>query len=338
MGKPASLQDTGLSGVGLGTAPIGNLYEAVTDDVARGALDAAAALGVDWFDTAPLYGFGLAERRLGEWLDRQSFKPRISTKVGRTLVPAKASVESAFASASPLAAQFDYTAGAVRDQLEASLARLRLTRFDVAFVHDPEPACHGDQVQDVIDLIISETLPALEQMKSEGLVGAVGIGLNETAPAIALVQRCSLDYLLIAGRYTLLDQSADDCGLLNLCASKDVKVFAAGVFNSGLLAGGEHFNYAKATPERIAQRDRAAEICSRHGAALGAAALQFAEAHPCISSLLVGARSEQEVREIAAWRSQELSAELWAELAEADFFDAAHSFLTNTCSKDQHCA
>jgi D-threo-aldose 1-dehydrogenase len=212
--------------VGLGCAALGNLYTPVTEADADATVKAAWDRGVRFFDTAPLYGHGLSEQRLGRALARFPREETVlCTKVGRVLVPADESGDSIFVDVPPVKPEFDFSAAGVEASLIASLERLGVDRLDVVHVHDPE---------DHLEQVAAETYPALSRWRGEGVVGAMGLGTNVPETASFVLDRVELDWLLLAGRYTLLDRSGAD--VLDRCASLGVEVVAAGVFNSGLLA------------------------------------------------------------------------------------------------------
>jgi len=288
------------STLGLGTGPIAGLFDAVSADVARATIDRAWEAGVRYFDTAPLYGSGLAEERLGTAL---AARPRdeytISTKVGRILGPGDPSPH--FVDAPPLGAVFDYTPDGIRRSLAGSLERLGLERVDVVLLHDPEE--HMDETRRAADAV-------------RELAHWVGVGTNLAATAAELVARGEVDVVLLAGRYTLLDRSAED-DVLPLCAERGVPVLAAGVFNSGVLAGGSTFDYESA-PDEILSRRRALEaMCIRHGVPLAAAAVQFPLRHPAVVSVVIGARSPEEIDEDAQLLAIPVPDALWSEIEAA---------------------
>jgi len=286
-----------MSRIGLGTAPLGGLFADVGDEAARATVDAAWSLGIRFFDTAPLYGSGLAESRLGAAL---AGRPRdeliLSTKVGRLLVPGEP--DPHFANPPALKPVFDFSPAAVHRSLTESLERLQQDRVDIALLHDPDD--HLDEARRAIDA-------------ARELVPTVGVGTNVVATALELVRRGEVDVVLLAGRYTLLDRSAGD-ELLPLCADRGVPVHAAGVFNSGVLAGGTTFDYATAPADVLARRDALAAVCARHGIPLAAAALQFAPRHPAVRSVVVGARTPAEIEEDARLLDVTIPSELWLEL------------------------
>jgi D-threo-aldose 1-dehydrogenase len=283
-----------MSRLGLGTAPLGGLFDGVSDETAHATVDAAWSVGVRHFDTAPLYGSGLAETRLGAALaGRPRDEYTLSTKVGRVLVPGEP--DPRFVGSPALRPVFDFSASAVRRSLADSLERLKHDRVDVALLHDPEE--HLDEARRAID-VVRELAPT------------VGVGTNVVATAAALVERGEIDVVLLAGRYTLLDRSAGDA-LLPLCAERGVGVHAAGVFNSGVLAGGTTFDYATASPSVLARRDELAALCAQFDAPLAAAAMQFPLRHPAVTSIVVGARSPEEIAEDARLLDLVLPDELW---------------------------
>ncbi|MEY2458681.1 MAG: D-threo-aldose 1-dehydrogenase [Acidimicrobiaceae bacterium] len=297
--------------LGLGCAPIGNLYDPVTDDEAHAVVLAAYDAGVRFFDTAPLYGHGLSERRLGAALaslPRDSLT--VSTKVGRLLVaddPGARPDDTGFADVPPVHPVFDFSADGVQRSLEASLDRLGLDRVDIVHVHDPDD--HAEEA-------LAGAFPALRRWRDEGVVGAIGAGMNQAPMLARFVREAGIDCVLLAGRYTLLDQSGLD-DLLPLCEREHVSVIAAGVFNSGLLANptpGAPFDYAPAPPDVVERARRLAAVCARHDVPLTAAALQFATAHPAVTCVLTGVRSVDELRANVADFERPIPPDLWDDL------------------------
>jgi D-threo-aldose 1-dehydrogenase len=295
-----------------GGAPIGGLYAPVSEEAAAQALQAAWDAGIRAFDTAPHYGAGLSERRIGDFL---SGRPRgefaVSTKVGRLLVPATSpgGVDGAdgFYGTPPLTRVRDYSRDGVLRSLEDSLRRLRLDRADIALIHDPD-----DHLPQALD----EAYPALAELRAQGVVTAVGAGMNSAAALAWLVSRADLDCVLVAGRYTLLDTSAAG-ELFPLCLRRGVSVLAGGVFNSGILADprdGARYDYAAAPSALLARARRLREVCAGHGVPLPAAALRYVLRHPAVTAAVVGARSAEEVRADAAYADTHIPDALWAEL------------------------
>jgi D-threo-aldose 1-dehydrogenase len=297
-----------------GGAPIGNLYRETSDDDAIAGVRAAWDAGMRYFDTAPHYGLGLSERRIGAVLHD---KPRddfvVSTKVGRVLVPdpsgADRQDDQGFAVPARLRRVWDFSRDGILRSLEGSLERLGLDRVDVLFLHDPDD--HWQQA-------LEEGYPALAELRDQGVVGAIGAGMNQSEMLADFVRHTDMDFLMLAGRYTLLEQGALD-DLLPLCASRGVSVVAVGVFNSGLLARpdprpGAKYNYEDAPAELVHKAGQLAKVCERHGTSLPAAALQFPLAHPAVASVGVGCRDAEQVRRnLELWEAA-LPADLWAEL------------------------
>jgi D-threo-aldose 1-dehydrogenase len=296
----------------LGGAPIGNLFTAVDHDAAAATIDAAWSGGIRTFDTAPHYGLGLSERRLGAALAR---RPRseyvISTKVGRLLEDAPLGHDpEGFAVAARSRRVFDFSADGVRRSLESSLDRLGLDRVDIALIHDPDD--HGAQA-------LREAYPALEQLRAEGCVQAIGVGMNQTAMLRRFMIDTDVDVVLVAGRYSLLDQSAA-VSLLPAALERGVGVIVGGVFNSGLLAApavGATYDYKAAPDALVARAQDLAALCARFGVPLRAAAARFPLRHPAVASVLIGARSAAEIADAIELRAIDIPAELWTALAES---------------------
>ena len=291
--------------IGLGTAPLGGLFEEVADETAYALVGRAIELGVRLFDTAPLYGSGLAERRLGHVL-REVPRDRfmLSTKVGRLLRP-DVPPDKNFRGTPPLGPVFDFSRDGVLRSFEESLERLGLDRVDIALIHDPD---------DHYDEAIRGAYPALERLRSEGVVTAIGVGMNQTELLCRFARDGDFDCFLVAGRYTLLDRSAAE-ELLPLCLERGIDVIAGGVFNSGILASGTTYDYAPAQPDVLAAARRLSDVCARYSVPLAAAAIQFPLRHPAVTSAVVGCRSPAELDEDVRLFDLELPAELWDELA-----------------------
>jgi len=312
--------------LGLGGAPLGNLFAPVAPTQARATIDAAWDGGCRSFDTAPHYGHGLSERRLGDALrDRPRASLLLSTKVGRLLTPnaAAAPDQHGYIGVLPFDQHWDYSADGVRRSLEDSLQRLGLARIDVAYVHDCDAASHGPRAGDVLRQVLTETLPALHRMKAEGLIRAVGLGVNDVAVVHEVLRESTLDALLLAGRYSLLDHGALPT-LLPLCQSRGIHLALGGVFNSGLLATGTRsgsgaptFNYAPAARAWIERTQRIEDVCDAHGVALRAAALQFALAHPAVEIVMLGARSADEWSDAQAMLRMTIPPAFWDALRRA---------------------
>ena len=295
----------------LGCAPLAGLYQPVSEDQAAATLEEAWQLGVRAFDTAPHYGAGTSERRVGRFLaDKTAGSYVLSTKVGRLLVhDAEGGAQAPeFAGEEPVVRVRDYSAAGVRRSLEESLERLGLDRVDVALVHDPE---------EYLDDALAGAFPALIRLRDEGVVGAVGAGMNIPEPLERIVREADVDCILIAGRYSLLDQSAAHT-LLPTCAQRGVSVLVAGVFNGDVLANprpGAHFEYRPASEEVIARARAIGQICARHGVDLAAAALNFPLRHAAVDAIVVGARSAAEVEADVTHFARSVPDDLYDELA-----------------------
>ena len=282
----------------------------MSDETAAAVVDAAWQRGIRFFDTAPHYGLGLSERRLGAALaDRSRDAYVLSTKVGRLLVdnPAGAGQRDTegFDVPATLARRRDYSRDGVLRSLEASLARLGTDRVDIALVHDPE---------DHVEAALTGALPALAELREQGVLGAIGLGMNYDSVLAGFVRRADVDVVLIAGRYTLLEQPALD-GLLPLCAERGVAVLAAGVFNSGVLANpGGTYDYQAAPSEVVARAARIAAVCERHGVEPTRAAIALPAAHPAVACVLVGAETPAHVEANADQFAAPVPPALWAEL------------------------
>jgi aryl-alcohol dehydrogenase-like predicted oxidoreductase len=301
-----------VSRFGLGTAPIGGLYAPVTETEAETTLEAARLAGVRYFDTAPHYGAGLAERRLGRWLAGLAPAERadivVSTKVGRLLVPgATPAGPDGFHDVSAVERRRDYTAEGVYRSLADSLERSGLDAFDVVLIHDPDD--HWEQAA-------GQAFPALAKLRAEGAVRAIGAGMNQAEMLTRFVAETDVDCVMVAGRYSLLDRSAAT-ELLPLCASRGVGVLVAGALNSGVLADpspGARFDYSPA-PEPVLRRAQwMAERCAAYGVPLAAAALRFPLRHPAVTGVVVGARSPGEVADDLVLAGTEIADGLWSEL------------------------
>jgi D-threo-aldose 1-dehydrogenase len=317
------LQHSGLDlpELGFGTAPLGNLYRTLSDADAAATIAAALAAGMRYADTAPYYGFGLAEKRLGAGLN--GTRAILSTKVGRLLEPVTAAElpeeRHGFRSAEPFAPVYDYSYDGVLRSHEASLARIGVDRIDVLLVHDIGRLTHGDRHAAMLaQLVEGGGLRALQQLRDEAAITAFGIGVNECEVALELLDRAPLDLILLAGRYTLLEQGALDA-LLPRCAATGAGIVVGGPYNSGILAGqgpseDARYDYEAAPAPVLEKARRIAAVCARHQVALGAAALQFVLAHPVVASVVPGLASAGEVADTVARYSANIPAALWEEL------------------------
>ena len=311
-----------LGKLGFGGANLGNLFTAMSDEQAHAVLQAAWDAGIRYFDTAPHYGLGLAERRLGAFL---ATKPReefvVSTKVGRRLVPSPETSdelddEGGFVVPADVRRVWDPSADGVRRSLDESLARLGLDRVDVLFLHDP------DEYDDVEGSVAS-AVPALVGLREEGLVRAVGIGSKSVAAHLAGVRAGDLDLLMVAGRYTLLEQPAAP-ELIPECRERGIGIAVAGAFNSGLLATstpgpGARYEYGDAPAEVVARAQRLAMVCGKFGVELPAAALQFPLREPVVRSVVLGATEPAHIAQNVARVAEPIPDALWEQLAAEGF-------------------
>jgi D-threo-aldose 1-dehydrogenase len=308
--------------LGFGGASIGGLFSAVHADEAIDTVRHAWDIGIRSFDTAPLYGYGASERRVGAALRE---RPRdafvLSTKVGRLVRDVDAIQPGAdidgqalegredafYVRDQPVRLVFDYSGDGVRRSLAESLERLGLDRIDVALIHDPD-----EHWQEAID----EAWPALERLRGEGVIGAVGAGMNQSAMLARFARETDMDVFLLAGRYTVLDQGALN-ELLPLCLDRGIAVLVGGVMNSGVLADprpGSRFDYAPASDEILERARRLGDVCARHDVPLRAAAMQFPLAHPAVVSLVAGVRTPSHLDDYPAMLARAIPAALWDEL------------------------
>jgi D-threo-aldose 1-dehydrogenase len=299
--------------LGFGCVPLGGLYKDVSEDEASATVRRALDLGVNYFDTAPIYGFGKAETRLGRELarcSRNSFV--VATKVGYTLIPDSGKgdekVFHRFDNVPPLRPIFDYSYDGVMKTFESSLRRLSLSYVDILNIHDPD-----DHWQEAIEIVY----PALHKLRSEGVVRAVGVGMNQAEMLARFAREGDFDCLLVAGRYTLIDHAALR-DLLPLCEKKGISVIIGGPFNSGILATGARpgatYNYVDASPAMIEKVKAIEAVCEQYHVPLPAAALQFPMAHPAVAAIIPGARSATEVEQNVRLFGHFIPNDFWEEL------------------------
>lgn len=296
----------------LGAAPLGNLFHAIDDEDAAATVEAAWTCGIRSFDTAPHYGLGLSERRLGAALrTRPRDRYTLSTKVGRLLRPLAEPYAddraNGFAVPATHERVWDFTARGMRVGVEESLARLGLDRVDIVYLHDPD-----DHEREALD----HAYPELERMRAEGTVGAIGVGTNHTEMPARFIRDTDVDVILLAGRYSLLDQSGLT-SLLPQAERRGVSVVVGGVFNSGLLADprpGATFDYAPASPHMVERALVLKNVCEDFGVPLRAAALQFPLGHSAVAGVVLGARSAAEVADAVAMMSHHIPPDLWRTL------------------------
>jgi D-threo-aldose 1-dehydrogenase len=310
-----------VTAMGLGTAPIGNQFRFVAEADARAVIDGAWEAGLRYYDTAPFYGHGLSEMRLGEglrWRPRDEYV--LSTKVGRLLAPRpRSQVKSAFwVDPGPFEVIHDYSYDGAMRSFEDSLQRMALERIDIAFIHDIDNFSHAPDAQRAhFRTAMDGAYKALDKLRSEGLVKAIGVGCNEWQVCEQALRERDFDCFLLAGRYTLLEQDALDT-FLPLCEQRHVAIVLGGGYNSGILATGAvegaHYNYSVA-PEPILARVRSIEaVCREFDTPLKAAALQFVLAHPCIPTVVPGTRNRKNLEDNLAQIARPIPAAFWSEL------------------------
>jgi D-threo-aldose 1-dehydrogenase len=313
-----------LTRLGMGCAPIGGLYQAVSGSAARAAVDAAWDLGLRYFDTAPYYGFTLSEHRLGAALrERPRSEYVVSTKAGRLMLP-DAGIQPGmcgWADPLPFRPHYDYTYSGILRSHEDSLQRLGMDHVDILLVHDIGAATHeGMHGHYWQQLTAGGGFRALQELRSDGRVRAIGLGVNEWEVVLAAMQECDLDCTLLAGRYTLLEQAALT-PLLAACERQGNAIVIGGPFNSGILAGNGKFNYADAPPEVTARVAAMAAVCAEYGVPLPAAALQFPMAHPAVVSCIPGAGDVAQLQQNAAWFALPIPPALWQALKQRGLLD-----------------
>ena len=312
----AMLRGLPVTELGLGTAQFGNLYRETTDEQAMSAVETAWGAGIRYFDTAPHYGLGLAERRLGALLAK---RPRdefvISTKVGRILEPSLQSAnqmdDQGFLVPAAATRRWDFSRDGILRSVEESLARTGLDRLDILNLHDPD---------DFWEQASTEGINTLIELREQGVVKAVGAGMNYSAPLADLIRKADVDIVMVAGRMTLLEHDALD-DLLPLAQERKVGVVAAGVYNSGLLSKdrpsvGAKFNYVDAPENLVNRTNSLADICERHGVRLPVAAVAFPLLHPAVTSVVLGARDAAQVSGNVERYDTQIPTELWAELSD----------------------
>ena len=295
--------------LGLGTAPLAGLYRAVDEADALAVIEHAWQRGIRFFDTAPLYGYGLAEQRVGQVLRT---KPRdelvLATKVGRLLrADAPPEPGQVFAGAPPVNPVFDFSYEGVMRSFEESRQRLGIERVDILHVHDPD---------DHYEAALSGAYRALDRLRRDGVIAAVGAGMNQAEMLTRFAREADFDCFLLAGRYTLLDQVALE-ELLPMCLQRGVAVIAGGVFNSGILGDpkpGTHYNYQPAPTELLEHAQKLRAACERHGVPLRAAAIQFPLGHPAVQTVVVGCRSVEQLEDSIRMFDTEIPSALWDEL------------------------
>ena len=308
--------------LGFGAAAIGNLYTAVADDVAEAAVQEAYRLGIRFFDTAPFYGYGLSEQRLGHALAALNADDVVlSTKVGRLIISGSEGgpTDDGYA-VSGRRGVFDYSRAGIMRSFESSLRRLRRGSVDILLLHDIGRDTHGDRHAQMLQRALDEALPAMASLKASGACRAIGIGVNEQAVCLEIMPRFDLDCILLAGRYTLLEQEAS-AAVLAEATRRGVGVLIGGPFNSGLLAApeapGTTYDYRPVDESTLRRARELYSVCAALGVDVGAAALQFPLAHPAVVSVIAGMRSAAEASSALARMRAPIPASLWRKLREA---------------------
>jgi D-threo-aldose 1-dehydrogenase len=308
-----------LTALGLGCSQLGGLYRPISWADSAALVDAAWSAGLRYFDTAPYYGYTLSERRVGQALaarERDAFL--LSTKVGRLMRPDSTVQpgDDGWAEPLPFRPTFDYSYGGIMRSYEDSLQRLGMTRVDILYVHDIGAMTHGERHAHYWgQLTEGGGFRALAQLRESGAVRAIGLGVNEWEIVVDAMNEVPLDVVLLAGRYTLLEQTSLE-PLLDACVRAKTAIVVGGVFNSGVLAGNGKFNYGDAPAEVVEKVRRLTHVCERFDVPLPAAALQFPFAHPAVVSCVVGARSVAQLQQNIAWLERPIPAQYWEALSE----------------------
>ncbi len=307
--------------VSFGASGLGNLYRVISDEVADATLAEAFGSGIRYFDTSPFYGFGLSELRLGRFLrnlDRKDFV--LSSKVGRHMLPLRGEPFNNLHWAAPLKLKvmFDYSYDGIMHSIEQSIVRLGFESIDILLIHDVDRWTHGKNFPRIFDEAVEGAYRALADLRKAGHVKAIGVGINEADVAADFLRAGDFDCVMMAGRYTLLDQGAMD-DFFPLAESKGVEVIGAGVFNSGILAQTPPYHkpmydYAEASEDIVDHATRIAAVCHRYNVAPQAAAVQFPLFHPAVKTIVLGMSRPEHVRQTLAWVDAPIPAELWAEL------------------------
>ncbi len=318
--------------LGFGAAAIGNLFRAITDEEAHAVIRAAWVAGLRYFDTAPHYGFGLSEKRLGAALAEvdPGQQAIVSTKVGRRLDPAPgadlSAVRQGFVSPEPYESRFDYSYDAVMRSHAESCRRLGRAHIDVIYAHDIGRFAHGEEHPAVMRSFLDGGFRAMAELKAAGAVGAIGLGVNEVAVCEEMLRHADIDLILLAGRYSLLEQ-APLASLFPLCARRGVRLIIGAPFNSGILAQGVrhggpvHHDYGPAGADVIARVRRVEHMCDDHGVDLGAAALQFPLAHELVDTVIPGIGSPDHLAAALRWIDQPIPPAFWQALREQGLID-----------------
>ncbi|ASJ70768.1 aldo/keto reductase [Granulosicoccus antarcticus] len=305
-----------VSELGLGCASLAGVGSSVSDSDARATLNAALDAGISYFDTAPFYGYGRSERLVGDALRKAEAPIQLSSKVGRLLKPcAEPQVaDSGWPDALPMQPHYDYSYDGVMRSVEDSLQRLGLASMDIALIHDIDIYTHGKDIQkSMMATAMSGGYKALAELRSAGVIKAVGLGVNENQVCIEALQQGDWDCFLLAGRYTLLEQSALD-ELFPACEKAGTSIIIGGPFNSGILVGGSTYNYDAAPADVMQRVSCIQQVCAAHNVELAAAALQFTLRSSLVSSVIPGPRSAAEFASLLAWYEASIPDSLWSDL------------------------
>jgi D-threo-aldose 1-dehydrogenase len=313
-----------VTAMGLGGATLGGNMEAVTDSAARMLVIDAYDSGIRYFDTAPFYGFGRSEHVVGDEL-RERTDWVLSTKVGRLLKPRRGTDPRTdqWQNPFPFTPVFDYSYDAIMRGYEDSMQRMGVNRIDILYIHDVDVFSHGskEKQEKVFRQAMDETYKALDKLRSSGEIKAIGLGVNEAQPIADAMQHGQWDVFLLAGRYTLLEQAPLKT-LFPAVEKHGASIVIGGPFNSGILVGGETFNYTKAPPEVVTRVKAIAKVCAAHNVPLAAAALQFPLAHKLVASVIPGPRSAEELNQIFEWWQTRIPPALWRDLKAEKVLDA----------------
>jgi D-threo-aldose 1-dehydrogenase len=309
--------------LGFGTAPLGNMYRNIPEQEALDTVEAAWQQGIRYFDAAPMYGAGLAEIRLGTALQQHRRDDYVlSTKVGRLILDEREDTTQRdlgekgglFEHGLPNKIVYDYTADGTLRAIEASLARLKTDRLDIVWIHDPARDFHGEGWRDVFDIAMNGAAKALTRLREEGVISAWGLGVNRVEPCEMALQQADPDGFLIAGRYTLLDHADALRALMPASTARGLGIVVGGPYNSGILAGGTHYEYQQATAEILARVDALRAVCAEFNVDIRAAALQFSLAHPAVAAVIPGASQPSRIAENLALVDAEIPAAFWQAL------------------------
>lgn len=313
--------------LGFGTAGVGNLYRAVSDDEAAKSLSQVIKARPALLDTAPHYGAGLAEQRVGQALNSHpSTDIPISTKVGRRIRKLDVHREEVhgFVGAGDQESFFDYSSRGIRTSLEQSLKRIGISSVDILLLHDIGAMTHGKKHSTVFDQALKESFPEMRRVQNEGLTQKIGIGVNEVEVCFEVLNHIDIDVIMLAGRFTLFEQT-ESIPLLDLCRDKGIDVLVAGPFNSGLLVATEptelRYNYDQPTDTTLKRREELKRVCESHGVPLPAAALQAAKRHPAVRAVVPGFHNADQITEIVEWAEWNIPQTLWTDLISENLLD-----------------